>query len=416
MVCKDNYRRQTNTVTYPVTQLQLSVQQLDEVGIQLHQYQGFVSQTYYSAFVPATLAVDLQAHLAWVVDQLREEQRIQSNQIPDIYLAGNEDLFEQLNRAIGREVDFEAGFYRIGGSRPGIYMRTDFFRTEIQRILTHEYVHLVLGEVAGSKAIPAWLNEGLAGYYEFQLGVRSERPDVSRRQLYISVDRAKQAVNSGTLIQLTSLESQAVWNAQTNQDLINLQYAEAHMAVRFLIESYGIRIPVDMVRGIADGSSLAMAVKSVTDLSSGEFEQAFVSWLSTWEDPQRDSTRKYIDAANEIMTSQDVILDRRAADLESQAPFVQRVHEKQALVSDTEGLESTAQALSPPDHLVKLHQNLLEYLSRLSAWLTLELEWVQTRNDSKRVQANDMILEIDARSSTVLREINSIEFTYQLNE
>jgi len=159
-----------------------------------------------------------------------------------------------------------------------------------------------------------------------------------------------------------------------------------------------------------------MAVKSVTDLSSGKFDQAFVSWLSTWEDPQRDSTRKYIDAANEIMTSQDVILDRRAADLESQAPFVQRVHEKQALVSDTEGLESTAQALSPPDHLVKLHQNLLEYLSRLSAWLTLELEWVQTRNDSKRVQANDMILEIDARSSTVLREINSIEFTYQLNE
>ena len=111
--------------------------------MELRLYQGFVSDMYYSTLVSDSLVVDLQAHLAWVVEQLQERLGIQSSRIPDIYLAGSTGLFEVVSEATGREVGFEDGYYSSGGSRPGIYMRTDFFRTRVQRLLTHEYLHLV---------------------------------------------------------------------------------------------------------------------------------------------------------------------------------------------------------------------------------------------------------------------------------
>ena len=134
-------------VTYPVNQLQLPLQALETVGVDLHKYQGSVSDTFFSALVPATLAVDLQAHLGFVVEQLRGRLGVQSTQIPDIFLLGNRSLFEEITRTTGREAGFEAGFYRSGDSRPGIYMRADFLRTQVQRLITHEYIHLVLDEV-----------------------------------------------------------------------------------------------------------------------------------------------------------------------------------------------------------------------------------------------------------------------------
>ena len=145
----------TVSVDYPVSQLQLPVRRIEEVGVELRLYQGFVSDMYYSTLVSDSLVVDLQAHLAWVVEQLQERLGIQSSRIPDIYLAGSRGLFEVVSEATGREVGFENGYYSSGGSRPGIYMRTDFFRTRVQRLLTQEYLHLVLGELADGRSPPA---------------------------------------------------------------------------------------------------------------------------------------------------------------------------------------------------------------------------------------------------------------------
>ena len=119
----------------------------------------------------ATLAVDLQAHLSWVADEIRERLGIQSTTIPDIYLAGNRTLFEEVAAAAGTIVGFEAGFYRKSGNRPGIYMRTDFLRTNILRLLNHEYVHLVLDEISLNLELPSWLNEGTARYFEYTLNL-----------------------------------------------------------------------------------------------------------------------------------------------------------------------------------------------------------------------------------------------------
>jgi len=208
---------------YSVSQFQLAGREPELVGIELRKYQGFVSDTYYSALVPATLAVDLQAHLIWVAEQIQERQGIQSTTIPDIYLAGNRTLFEEIAAATGTIVGFEAGFYRKSGNRPGIYMRTDFLRTNILRLLTHEYVHLVLDEISLDRELPSWLNEGTARFFEYTLNLESERPDATRLRLYRDADLVKSAAVDGTLIDLRELESLEIWNGQTDDDRVNLQ-------------------------------------------------------------------------------------------------------------------------------------------------------------------------------------------------
>ena len=119
-------------------------------------------------------------------------------------------------------------------------MRTDDFLTELQRTLTHEYLHLAMDELAREQPLPAWLTEGLARFYEYEIGLVAVRPEATTKRAFNSADQAKAATVSGALIPLASLESRTDWNSQTDEDRINLQYAESYMAVRFMIDTYGI--------------------------------------------------------------------------------------------------------------------------------------------------------------------------------
>jgi hypothetical protein len=404
---------QTTAVSYPVSQLQLPVQQIEKVGVELRRFQGLVSDTYYSALVPATLAVDLQSHLAWVVEQLWERWGIQSSAIPDLHLLGNRAVLGDVSDAIGVDLGFEAGYFKPGGERPGIYMRTDFFRAEIQTILTHEYTHLVLDEAAGGPLLPTWLNEGIAEYVETELGLLGERPDIARRSLYVSAELTRSAAASGSILPLTSLESRSSWNAQRDERLIRLQYAEAHMSVRFLAEEHGPNAPIAVAKGIAGGMGLEDALRKVTNLSYQEFQDSFFAWLKSWEDPERSKVLQYVRELSKVMDSWDSISERREATLQdshsARAPAVE------AMVGDAQALHERLTALSHPASLSHLHDSALAFLSRAIEWLSLEQDYVKTGMDAKRSQANDMIPEIDARDILLWRSINDAQFTYQLD-
>ena len=396
-------------VTYPVNQLQLPLQALETVGVDLHKYQGSVSDTFFSALVPATFAVDLQAHLGSVVEQLRERLGVQSTRIPDVYLLGNRSLFEQASEAIGIEVGFEAGYHYSGGPRPGIYMRADFLRTDVQHLLTHEYVHLVLDEVGNDRALPAWLNEGLAEYYEIELGLGGEKPTATRVVFFNNVDRARGAALDGTFVPLPSLESQATWNSQTDDGRISLQYAEAHMAVRFLMETFGALAPVDIVRRIGQGSTLASAIDAATGISYAEFQDRFETWLRAWDDPDRSEVREYVQTLNDIDDSRTSISERRTEILGTRSVATRR-----ALVSDAQQLLVQLQNTPVPGSQQDLHAESLEYLETLIEWLTLELEYDERSDGSKLDQANAMIPEINARTALYANAINTLEFIYNL--
>ena len=404
----------TATVTYPVTQLQLPAEEIESGGVELRRYRGFVSDTFVSVLVPATLAVDFQSHLAWVVGKLREDLDLQSGQIPDIYLLGNTAVLEDVSKSVGVDLGFEGGFFKSRGVRPGIYMRTDSYVTDLQHLLTHEYVHLLLDEAAGGAPLRAWLNEGLAGYAEFDLGLQGQRPDVSRRKLYGSADWARSAAVSGGLLPLPSLESQVAWHARTDRGLIRLQYAESHMAVRFLREVHGPHAPVDVVNKIGSGSTLAEALQEVTGVPYGEFEDRFAAWLEGWEDPQRAEVREYMGTLNGATDSRTAIFDRRREVVGVRLTPSEHAASSRELLEDAEALLAIVNAAAPPSAAEGLHGDAVAYFGRVVDWLALEHEYAKTAIESKRTQANQMIPEIDARGFLLRRAVFRMEFNYQL--
>ena len=325
----------------------------ETVGVEPNRYQGSASNTFYSTLVPAVTAVDLQAHLAWVVDRLAEELGVQSKQFPDIYLAGNQNLLQQVARATGDEIGFEDGYYRSSGTRPGIYMRTNLLRSSVQAILSHEYTHLLLREIAMDQPLPSWLNEGLARHTEYGLGLQGIRPNSVKVALYRTADLAQAAALADTLLSLTSLESQTDWNAQTGEYRINLQYGEAYMAIRYMAETYGSSAPIDVVQAMGRGSPLAAAILEVTGRQYRDFRQSFVEWLQKWEDPERAEIQSYLGSLGPILDSVNSITDRRAADLQSGAPTATRIPAKQGLVADARSLLDQLGELSPRGRCIR---------------------------------------------------------------
>ena len=401
-------------VTYPVADLQLPLQEIATLGVQLRGHQGLASKTFYSSLVPAALAVDVQAHLSSVLVAIQEQLGVRSGRIPDLYLLWGNDTLKTVEAALGLELAFEAGFFKSAQPNSGIYVQADFFRSDVLRIITHEYVHLVLDEVSGGERLPAWLNEGLADYMEFELALDAADPKRSRRALYGATDLAVAAAASGELFPIRSLESRFLWASRRDKAQVDLQYAQSHMAVRYIVETFGAESIIDVVRAVSAGADLGDAIQQATGLAYAAFEDRYLEYLRTWADPDREAVRQYAAVLEGVLDRRHEITTRRSEVI--QLPRAQRVAPAADMVSDTLGLLEDLERVSPPDEMQDLHSGVLEFLGRLGDWLTLELEFARTGLDSKRVEANEMIREINARTIRVSRGLQSVIFNYQLAE
>ena len=406
---------ETSSVSYTVSQLQLASSGNQTVGVEMRVYAGSASETFYSSLVPSTLAVDLQAHLAWVVGQLKDDWGVQSRQIPDIYLAGNDSLLRQVAQSTGTTIGFEDGYYRSSGIRPGIFMRTDFYATGVRSILTHEYTHLLLQESAQDKQLPAWLNEGISRDSEHRLNLLGARPSAGLLRIFQDADTAKTAAIAGALPNLTSLESQSTWNSQTNGEQVNLQYATSYMAARYLVETYGPLSPIDIIKRLGGGQPLTAAVLQITGIQYLDFRTRFVQWLQQWEDPDSAEVRPYVSTIQSIIDSVKDISRRRALDLDSSAHRSSRIPVKAGLVDEATKLLAQLNALTPPSTQTDLHQSTLEYLGAVARWLTLELNYLETLTDSLLDEANGTIPEISAREYELGQDISTVKFVYNLD-
>src|ERR1700693_60727 len=96
--------------------------------------------------------------------------------------------------------------------------------TGLKRVLFHEFTHAVIRQITPTE-IPTWLNEGLAMYFEGS--PRNSGPEI-----------VKKARQNGTLIPLRNLHGSFL---AMNADTASIAYAESDLAVRALIDRYGIR-------------------------------------------------------------------------------------------------------------------------------------------------------------------------------
>lgn len=401
------------TTTYPVVDLQLQDQGSKTLGVELRSHRGRASDTFYSSGVPSALAVDVQAHLSYAIDGIEERLGVRTGRIPDIYLLwGRETLRKVKLAAVGRELGFEDGFFWSGSPNAGIYMQANDFRSDVMRLTTHEYVHLLLDEVSDGADLTAWLNEGLAEYFAFELALSGSRPDSARRAFYRSTDLVTAAADAGVLFPLSDLESQRLWNSRSDDAEIALQYSQSHMAVRYVIETYGVNSVVEVVNTLANGTRLDAAIRQVTGITYATFERRFREYTGAWKDEDREAIRQYIATLQDILERNDSIRDRRREIL--QMSWEQRRGPLGNAASDAQDLLNELNGVDPPADMQNLHGEALVYLGRLVDWLSLQVEYYRTRQDSKRVESNDMIPEIDARSTGVHREVNSVIYNYQL--
>ena len=276
---------------YPVMDLPLPPPESAELGVELRRYRGTASDTYTSR--PGALGAHHRPPVLPRVDHGRAELRDGHRpHLPDTRpVPGRHRRRPRTGsgRAIGFDPPIEPdGFYSAVGGSPAVYVRTDLPLTGILRLLAHEYTHLALDEMSGCLRLPAWIDEGLATYAEYSLGLRSVRPNATRVQQYASIDVVRDAAASGTLFPLTSLESGRDWNLRGDADLIRLQYAQSYMAVRYFIERFGPDAVTALVDRMAGGQDLPTAFEGATGVAYSDFRDDFQDWMAAWTDPERE--------------------------------------------------------------------------------------------------------------------------------
>ncbi len=396
--------------TYTVAQVQLDTTEVHQLGLDFRRYHGSAADSFTSALVPTSLAVDMQSHLLQVVNKLEARLAFQSSQVPDIYLLGNQTLLEAVAKAAGAALNgWEAGFYYVGGTNPGIYIKTDELETQLRQTVTHEYVHLALSEKAPKISLPAWVNEGTAVYYELTLGQELPGTAISRREAFWRADMVKAAAIGPSFIPLTALESQKTWGQGVMTVRLQLQYAEAYMAVRYLVERYGDKGLSKVLDGLAAGRSLDASLALAVGVSYAQFQTDYLAWVRSWTDPSREAMRAYAASTDVIMQEWEAISTERTKTLGTG-----NVSAEAGLLVRAKVLDAKVSQLSPSAEAAEEQALLAAFVKRAVDWLQLEYDYVSLGVPSKLTEANNMIPEIDAREKGFYRAMYDLKVEYNL--
>ncbi len=128
--------------------------------------------------------------------------------------------------------------------------------------IVHEATHLLLGEAVGPamSRVPAWLNEGLATYFE----------SGSRRE-----STAERAIREGSLLRLRAMNA-----VPGTPEGVRLFYAQSWSVVKYMIDTYGTDRMSALIHAIGSGLHTNEAVEQVYGASLEEIETDWRTSLS----------------------------------------------------------------------------------------------------------------------------------------
>ena len=135
-------------------------------------------------------------------------------------------------------------------------------RAWLTRVLRHEFVHALLHDQLSPSisAVPTWLNEGLA--MELSGDRWSDLDQVMKQEF--------------TLIPLPALEG--AWGGLSSETA-TVAYLEAHSAVHYLIDRFGMSRMQELLAHLKAKQSLAAAMQSQLSLSYEQFQSRWVDQL-----------------------------------------------------------------------------------------------------------------------------------------
>ncbi len=406
---KLGFDNRNESVSYGLQQLKLSGLTWFYLGPRMNGLIGPEAGVFFSDDVHVALALDVQARLELASSQVEEVIGVPLDSLPDVYLVGDQKNLDLLSRATLVNIGWEGGYYRSRGFKPGIYIKANPLRAELESILVHEYLHHVNHKLVGLKHesnLPRWLDEGIASFYEYELGLKRPRPAAFRKPMLSSADDAKAAALSGTIFPLSALESGNEWNNRSDLYEVSLQYDQAYMTVRFMTETFGVSSPFTLLQEIATGADLPAALQTTMKLTYEDFELKFVNWLSSWDDPERTSTNVYFRSLNHLIDEeQEIIYDQREDWLSSAQIDRYGTYEKWVWAAEKIVRELTN--ILPPESLQDIHYDAIVYFDLLVRWLTLE------KSNSINA-ANDLIPELNSRKDLLGSSLQNIKIVNNL--
>ncbi len=402
------------SVTYRLRELQLTGLESFHLGPHLSGLHGPEAGVFFSDEVHPALAVDVQTRLALASARMEEVVGEPLGPVPDVYMVGNRVSLDLLSQATLVKLGWAGGYYRSFGFKPGIYMLADKLRAGLESMLVHEYVHHVVEEVSSGESLTTWLNEGLAEFYKYELGLERPRPNAFKLRQFRSADNAQSAAVSETLFPLASLESNRDWNNRSDPDEISLQYDQAYMIIRFMDENFGASSPLDALREFADGADLPEALQSATGLTYEDFESRFVDWLSSWEDPGRADATEYFQALELILARWETVRTNRKAYLHRSLPLSQFVAPYTDMVSQTQEIVDGLALITAPRILQDLHADATVFFDLSVNWLGLELESLETSDFTHQEKANALLPEVNARINLLRQDLSDAKWVLNL--
>ena len=67
-----------------------------------------------------------------------------------------------------------------------------------------------------------------------------------------------------------------------------------------------------------------------------------------------------------------------------------------------------------PETKRPFHSEFQAYVDTVVDWITLERDYADTGRDRKRTDANAMLPEVNARGAQVWRDLNNLQYVYQV--
>ena len=228
------------------------------------------SLLFLSDAIETDLIANVDRLLESISDSLGERLDIDVSEFdpPNLHLVRDQEELEPIKSYL-KSTSGAQGWYSCCGDRPGIY---GAIGGDPLDLVAHEFIHFVFHNQY-MVFLTRWLNEGLARYYEFEFG-----QVVSTESVFHSASQAQNAAKKGRLFPLSYLET----NWSEERDVVLLQYAQAHMAARYLIEVYGHSAVAGILESLSQDSDLPSAIQRAVDKEYSEFESDFTNWLLVW--------------------------------------------------------------------------------------------------------------------------------------
>ncbi|MEA1979790.1 MAG: peptidase MA family metallohydrolase [candidate division Zixibacteria bacterium] len=133
----------------------------------------------------------------------------------------------------------------------------------LEELLIHEYAHLALAKKCGFNVPPKWLNEGFSMYVSMEWGW-SNNLSMSRAAVF------------GQLLSLYEIEKMNRFSAGK----ADIAYSESYLAVKYLLDEYGVNSFNMLLRYISQGEKLDDVLSNSIGGNYKEFNEEFLQHIN----------------------------------------------------------------------------------------------------------------------------------------